>query len=465
MAKHCFTEFCAQNGVDSALDMGEIHRLRLECEDAKKNLATRKVTEVAVSNFRDDMDLQCRMDHELFRRINGEVIARTLQLLQRTVETMRGKGGLGDDYQLLLLGGGSRNVALREAVCQKFESSVNRSVLLYPEVAAAFGAAGLADILAVVPECESLLDARQIAQHYRHLAKALLDAEPSSERFLELARYAKSFVAAKSNVPSPSEWTALQRKVSLSNSNSSKGILKPRPLDDLQGMARVTVRKWQQNGHSSVPSDGEVDIGESDDEEIKPDKPEQGVRCRGFANGPANGGVKVSNRSYSSRVSNGSQSPTDVDCSGVTILRRPDIVKLCVGENDHDDDDDDDWDKTVQDGTCHNYFGGLARGPADPGGRGSSQSSSSRLSNRSQSPSELGNSEGAAVGRSTEAGLEHQWRHRPPKPHDDFAAVIRVDSMNNQRPPAFFKKADRVPRKKSSGGKRRIRGSEKCQIA
>ncbi|OQV20602.1 putative Heat shock 70 kDa protein C [Hypsibius exemplaris] len=144
--EHCYDLFSQQpGGANYKLNRSQLHRLRVECEDVKKRLSTRRV-------------------------------------------------GQPTDSHILLVGGASHCGVLRAAIQKQFGGLINPSVLLYSEDAAAFGAAGIAAMAEMVPmdSGQLLLDmfsADRIAQHYHQLTRLFRDWGGEREASDELDRY------------------------------------------------------------------------------------------------------------------------------------------------------------------------------------------------------------------------------------------------------------------------------------
>ncbi|OQV20597.1 putative Heat shock protein sks2 [Hypsibius exemplaris] len=189
--EHCHNQFRQQPGcANFILNRSQLHRLRVECEDVKKHLSMRRSTEVSVPELVEDFDFHCVINQEQLRNIGAECIRTTLNTIQWALERV----AQPTDCHILLVGGASHCGVLRAAIQKQFGDLINPSVLLYSGDAAAFGAAGIAAMVEMVPMSSGqlLLDmfsADRIAQHYHQLTRLFRDWGGEREASTELNRY------------------------------------------------------------------------------------------------------------------------------------------------------------------------------------------------------------------------------------------------------------------------------------
>ncbi|OQV24173.1 putative 78 kDa glucose-regulated protein-like protein [Hypsibius exemplaris] len=141
--QHCADQFEKTHGVSCQADRQAVHRLRVECENARKKLSLASTFDFNLEELYQGKTFKYRLTRDAYEEIIGPSV---LQLCQLVTATLTGNGINVDapDCKLLLVGGGSRIPLVKRSVRwvsgKIFDISVGGSA----DEFAAMGAAKLA---------------------------------------------------------------------------------------------------------------------------------------------------------------------------------------------------------------------------------------------------------------------------------------------------------------------------------
>ncbi|OQV24180.1 putative Heat shock 70 kDa protein-like protein [Hypsibius exemplaris] len=251
-------QFCqlALPQCDFGQDPLAVHRVRLECQDAKHRMSpASKSTKIYVPNLRNNCDLNLLLDAESFEEI-GRPFADSLMNLVNTA-LYQCSWTSEDEFQILLVGGGSRLPIIRRTFRHFYGSRINPSVLLYADEAAAYGAAGLASMFAVEPRLDGI---GPLDVHHRKLCKLFRQTGLSWDE--QSADHLRAFVSShlasaeqqRHHLSTSASETPMQI-VEPTSRQSEKQMLKDQPSNIAERWANdIAVEETRANTGTSIPN-------------------------------------------------------------------------------------------------------------------------------------------------------------------------------------------------------------------
>jgi len=142
--KYIATEFKSTNGVDLTKDSMALQRLKIACEDAKKELSTTKETEINLpfitANENGAQHLNIKVTRAKLEAIAEEFIDKTIVECKKALESANMT--TGDIDSVLLVGGSTRIVMVQEKLIDFFGDKLDKSVNPMEAVALGCGIQG-----------------------------------------------------------------------------------------------------------------------------------------------------------------------------------------------------------------------------------------------------------------------------------------------------------------------------------
>jgi len=147
--KYCLNEFCSSNKLKIE-DIKKIitnpklkKRLKIECENAKKNLSSVNNTTINVDCFYNDIDLQIKLSKMKFENLCSNYFSKCLDHVNEALKNIN--FSKNDINNVVLIGGSTRIPKIIELLSNFF--SKNISHIINPDEAVAYGASVQAFIL------------------------------------------------------------------------------------------------------------------------------------------------------------------------------------------------------------------------------------------------------------------------------------------------------------------------------
>lgn len=141
---HFVSIFKDKNGIDISKNAKAMHRLKTECETAKKLLSGRSKADIHVDALHDGIDFDGTINRAKFEELCSDLLKDTIGIVARTLkDTNISKGDLSD---IVLVGGSTRIPMVQKLVSEYFDGKeLCRSI--NPDEAVACGAAVQASLL------------------------------------------------------------------------------------------------------------------------------------------------------------------------------------------------------------------------------------------------------------------------------------------------------------------------------
>nr|XP_039266914.1 heat shock 70 kDa protein II-like isoform X1 [Styela clava] len=141
MVNHFVSEFNRKNDCDMSPNKRGINRLRIACENAKKNLSVKKNATVQVDGLHSGIDFKSSITRAKFEDLNRDYFENTLKTVKDTL--LSADMNKSEIDKVVLVGGSTRIPKVRELLQNLFgENKINKTV--NPDEAVAYGAAALA---------------------------------------------------------------------------------------------------------------------------------------------------------------------------------------------------------------------------------------------------------------------------------------------------------------------------------
>ncbi|OWA52769.1 hypothetical protein BV898_17212 [Hypsibius exemplaris] len=207
ITQHCRERFETEHRIRILEHSQPLHRLRLECEDAKIRLSTVKTVNVIVRSCVDGIDLKVIVDRTLLDDVSRDDVATLIQAIETAEKALQvDHVGEMNNFEIFLVGGASRLKALRKGVEARFAAQLNASPLLFCEEATLYGAAGLGGIIDRLPEARDL----DVSRHGRALCELLRPISAGSTTdgapdWDQLQQYVRKWLQSEAHIYPPEE--------------------------------------------------------------------------------------------------------------------------------------------------------------------------------------------------------------------------------------------------------------------
>jgi L1 cell adhesion molecule like protein len=126
--------------IDKNNDPEPMKRLKMSCENAKKILSSREVTQIELNCLKDNEDFSIEITRDLFENICGHLFDKCISPIYDLLNNIGISAGAIDD--IVLIGGSTRIPRIRKMIKNIFFQEPNTSI--NPDEAVAYGAAILA---------------------------------------------------------------------------------------------------------------------------------------------------------------------------------------------------------------------------------------------------------------------------------------------------------------------------------
>ena len=138
----CINEFCRETGhpeEEIRQDKKACRRLKIKCEHAKKLLSITQETVINIDNFYGQDDLMIRISRDTFETICKDLYDEIDKIIISIMEGYSSELTLADIDEVILVGGATKMVGIKNFLCHKFGPAKVKSNL-NPDEAVAFGA-------------------------------------------------------------------------------------------------------------------------------------------------------------------------------------------------------------------------------------------------------------------------------------------------------------------------------------
>ena len=126
--------------IDKINDPEPMKRLKMSCENAKKILSSKEVTQIELNCLKDNEDLSLEISRELFENICGHLFDKCITPIYDLLNNINISAGAIDE--IVLIGGSTRIPRIRRMLKSIFYQEPNTSI--NPDEAVAYGASILA---------------------------------------------------------------------------------------------------------------------------------------------------------------------------------------------------------------------------------------------------------------------------------------------------------------------------------
>nr|XP_039266915.1 heat shock 70 kDa protein II-like isoform X2 [Styela clava] len=182
MVNHFVSEFNRKNDCDMSPNKRGINRLRIACENAKKNLSVKKNATVQVDGLHSGIDFKSSITRAKFEDLNRDYFENTLKTVKDTL--LSADMNKSEIDKVVLVGGSTRIPKVRELLQNLFgENKINKTV--NPDEAVAYGAAALASNISKDELSEIYEGERAAAKDNHFLGKFSVKGIPAALRGVE----------------------------------------------------------------------------------------------------------------------------------------------------------------------------------------------------------------------------------------------------------------------------------------
>ena len=142
LVDYCIDKFYEMKKIkiDKNNDPGPMKRLKMSCENAKKILSTKEVTQIELNCLKDNEDLSLEITRDLFEEICGHLFDKCISPIYDLLNDINLSPELID--HIVLIGGSTRIPRIRKMIKNLFFQEPNTNI--NPDEAVAYGAAILA---------------------------------------------------------------------------------------------------------------------------------------------------------------------------------------------------------------------------------------------------------------------------------------------------------------------------------
>ncbi|OQV24179.1 putative Heat shock 70 kDa protein C [Hypsibius exemplaris] len=156
LMQYCVSTFQKQASSSTMeLDAGAIHRLRIECEEAKIKLSTAQSFQFHLPMLSHGRDFVHRLSMAVFTEICGPFVQTIDKRIYESILAADLRPD-GDNFRILLVGGGARMPLLRQLIRWSNGHTLDNSLAGFADTACAYGAAclGVGEVLREKPKKE-----------------------------------------------------------------------------------------------------------------------------------------------------------------------------------------------------------------------------------------------------------------------------------------------------------------------
>ena len=142
LVKYCINEFYKETNIDISNNKKALRRLKLKCEEIKKNLSGTQEVEVDIDALAEGEDCNINIHCSNFNELCKDLFNRCIKILKETIK----ESGLSKKQidEVVLIGGSSRIPKIQEMVSDFFENKLKLKKSINTDEAVAMGATILA---------------------------------------------------------------------------------------------------------------------------------------------------------------------------------------------------------------------------------------------------------------------------------------------------------------------------------
>ena len=142
LVKYCINEFYKETKIDISNNKKALRRLKLKCEEIKKNLSGTQEVEVDIDALAEGEDCNINIHCSNFNELCKDLFNRCIKILKETIK----ESGLSKKQidEVVLIGGSSRIPKIQEMVSDFFENKLKLKKSINTDEAVAMGATILA---------------------------------------------------------------------------------------------------------------------------------------------------------------------------------------------------------------------------------------------------------------------------------------------------------------------------------